>query len=307
MIPDSAGVEVKRLRVPRRWVIAALVAVSLLFVFFVAVTIHDVYLVGELKDIRQLRTENVQLRTQIERIDERVAGMTTVVDRVQQFDAQLRKITMLSDPERNLAMGPVGDLRKDASAQDPLAASSAGLKRDLVKNSNDRAVDLIRHRLDVLDAETQSTEQSVRNLQLYLEDQQALLAQTPSLLPARGWKTSEFGFRIDPYTGLRQMHAGVDISSNIGTTIVATGDGQVIWAAPQAAYGNVVMVDHGQGLVSFYAHLSEFTVKVGDQVKRGSEIAKMGNTGRSTGPHCHYEIRLNGVPQDPERYILESF
>lgn len=306
VIPDSAGVEVKRLRVPRKWVIASAVAVSLLFVFFIAVLVHDIYLVGELKDIRQLRTENVQLRTQIERIDERVAGMTTVVDRVQQFDAQLRKITMLSDPERNIAMGPVGDLRKSPAAQDPLAAASAGLKRDLVKNSNDRAVDLIRHRLDVLDAETRSTEQSVRNLQLYLEDQQALLAQTPSLLPARGWKTSEFGFRIDPYTGLRQMHAGVDISSNIGTIILATGDGQVIWAAPQAAYGNVVMVDHGQGLVSFYAHLSEFGVKVGDQVKRGAEIAKMGNTGRSTGPHVHYEIRLNGVPQDPERYILES-
>jgi len=185
VIPDSAGVEVKRLRVPRKWVIASAVAVSLLFVFFIAVLVHDIYLVGELKDIRQLRTENVQLRTQIERIDERVAGMTTVVDRVQQFDAQLRKITMLSDPERNIAMGPVGDLRKNPTAQDPLAAASAGLKRDLVKNSNDRAVDLIRHRLDVLDAETRSTEQSVRNLQLYLEDQQALLAQTPSLLPAR--------------------------------------------------------------------------------------------------------------------------
>lgn len=78
--------------------IASAVAVSLLFVFFIAVLVHDIYLVGELKDIRQLRTENVQLRTQIERINERVAGMTTVVDRVQQFDAQLRKITMLSDP-----------------------------------------------------------------------------------------------------------------------------------------------------------------------------------------------------------------
>ena len=305
VIPDSAGVEVKRLRIPRRWFTVGVSAGTMIFLSLLFIAGHDLYLLGELRDVRQLRAENVALRSQIEQMDERVQGMTAAVERVQQFNAQLRRITMLSDPDRNLAMGPVGAPGMD-SVQDPTALSAAGLKRDLLAvGGTDRAVELIDRRLELLEEDARAVESSARGLQLYLEDQQALLAATPSLLPTRGWKTSSFGFRTDPYTGLQQMHAGLDISNNIGTPVVSTGDGLVTWAGVQGAYGNLVMIDHGQGLSSVYAHLSEFSVKVGDEVKRGQLIGAVGNTGRSTGPHLHYEIRLNGIPQNPERFILE--
>lgn len=303
VIPDSAGVEVKRLRVPRRWVTLGLGATAGVFIFLVGVAIHDLYLLGERDDLRALRTENVELRAQVERLEDRVQGMAAAVERVQQFDAQLRRMTMLSDPERNLSVGPVGELKD--SAPDPLTAASVGLKRDLLGDDNDRAVDLIRRRLEFLESETERTETSVRSLQVRLEDQDALLSSTPSLLPAKGWKTSDFGFRVDPYTGLQQMHNGRDISANIGTPVIATADGQVVWSGPQGAYGNVIMIDHGHSLTTLYAHLSELGVKVGESVKRGALIGKVGNTGRSTGPHLHYEVRVGGVPQDPDRFILE--
>lgn len=303
VIPDSAGVEVKRLRVPRRWVTLGLGATAGVFIFLVAVAIHDLYLLGERDDLRALRTENVELRAQVERLEDRVQGMAAAVERVQQFDAQLRRMTMLSDPERNLSVGPVGELKD--SAPDPLTAASVGLKRDLLGDDNDRAVDLIRRRLEFLESETERAETSVRNLQVRLEDQDALLSSTPSLLPAKGWKTSDFGFRVDPYTGLQQMHNGRDISANIGTPVIATADGQVVWSGPQGAYGNVIMIDHGHSLTTLYAHLSELGAKVGESVKRGDLIGKVGNTGRSTGPHLHYEVRVGGVPQDPDRFILE--
>jgi murein DD-endopeptidase MepM/ murein hydrolase activator NlpD len=303
VIPDSAGVEVKRLRVPRRWVTLGLGATAGVFIFLVAVAIHDLYLLGERDDLRALRTENVELRAQVERLEDRVQGMAAAVERVQQFDAQLRRMTMLSDPERNLSVGPVGELKD--STPDPLTAASVGLKRDLLGDDNDRAVDLIRRRLEFLESETERAETSVRNLQVRLEDQDALLSSTPSLLPAKGWKTSDFGFRVDPYTGLQQMHNGRDISANIGTPVIATADGQVVWSGPQGAYGHVIMIDHGHSLTTLYAHLSELGAKVGESVKRGDLIGKVGNTGRSTGPHLHYEVRVGGVPQDPDRFILE--
>jgi murein DD-endopeptidase MepM/ murein hydrolase activator NlpD len=305
VIPDSAGVEVKRLRIPRRWVTLGLLSGVAIFAALLAVAGHDVYLVKEMRDVKQLRAENILLKSQISKIDERVQSMAASVERVQQFNAQLRKITMLSDPERNLAVGPVGAPAHEA-AQDPTALAAAGLKRDLLAaGGTERAVDLIHRRLDLLKEDASAIESDSRNLQLWLEDQQALLAATPSLLPARGWRTSSFGFRTDPYTGLQQMHSGLDFSNNIGTPVIATGDGLVTWAGVQGAYGNVVMIDHGHNLASLYAHLSEFTVKVGDRVKRGTLIGSIGNTGRSTGPHLHYELRLNGIPQDPERFILE--
>jgi len=115
--------------------------------------------------------------------------------------------------------------------------------------------------------------------------------------------TSNFGYRIDPFTGHQTFHEGVDFAAETGTVINAAASGKVIYADFHPAYGKSVEIDHGNGLVTRYAHSSELLVKEGDLVVRGQRIARVGTTGRSTGPHLHFEVRLNGVPQNPGRFL----
>lgn len=138
-----------------------------------------------------------------------------------------------------------------------------------------------------------------------LENKKNLLASTPSIKPIEGgWITSRFGYRKSPFTGKRSFHSGLDISNRPGTEIMVTANGKVTYAARKMYFGNLVVVDHGHGKVTKYAHCKEILVKRGQKVKRGDIIATVGNTGQSTGPHLHYEVRINGVPVNPLKYIL---
>ena len=129
----------------------------------------------------------------------------------------------------------------------------------------------------------------------------------PTLAPiVDGWFSSNFGYRIDPFTGLQSFHEGIDFPTNIGTPIVAAASGKVVYAGWHPQYGKMVDIDHGNGLVSRYAHASQVFVNEGDLVVRGQRVAAVGSTGRSTGPHLHFEVRLNGVPQNPARFLQSS-
>jgi murein DD-endopeptidase MepM/ murein hydrolase activator NlpD len=126
----------------------------------------------------------------------------------------------------------------------------------------------------------------------------------PTLLPIEdGWFSSNFGWRIDPFNGQKTFHEGIDFPAEVGTAIDAAASGKVIFADVHPAYGKMLEIDHGNGLVSRYAHCSSLLVKEGDLVIRGQRIAMVGTTGRSTGPHLHFEVRLNGVPQNPARFL----
>jgi len=149
-------------------------------------------------------------------------------------------------------------------------------------------------------------EQEARALKSYFEDQQALLASAPSIWPVRGWVTSDFSVRLDPYTGERVMHEGLDIATAMGTPVRAPADGTVVFNGVEGGYGHVLVLDHGYGLKSRYGHLSRIDVKVGQKVHRGDYVAAVGNSGRSTGPHLHYEVRVNGVADNPRKFILEE-
>ena len=137
-----------------------------------------------------------------------------------------------------------------------------------------------------------------------LEEQKNLLACTPSIRPCDGWVSSRFGYRVSPFTGRREFHGAYDIANREGTPIVAPANGVVTYAGKKRLFGNYLIIDHGYGLVSSYGHLAKINVERGAKVKRGEVIAQMGSTGRSTGPHVHYAIKLNGVPVNPERYII---
>jgi len=126
----------------------------------------------------------------------------------------------------------------------------------------------------------------------------------PTLSPIiDGWFSSNFGYRIDPFTGTQTFHEGIDFPADNGTTVVAAASGKVIEAGWHPQYGKILAIDHGNGLVSRYAHASQLYVGEGDLVVRGQRVATVGSTGRSTGPHLHFEVRLNGVPQNPARFL----
>ena len=148
-------------------------------------------------------------------------------------------------------------------------------------------------------------EMDIHELDQHFLDNESILKSTPSLLPVRGWITSYYGPRKSPYSGRTKMHEGIDIGAKIGTHIVSPADGVVTYSGKKPGFGIYVQIDHGYGIETIFAHSKESNVKRGQKLLRGDIIAKVGNTGYSTGPHVHYEIRVNGTPVDPLFYILD--
>ena len=148
-------------------------------------------------------------------------------------------------------------------------------------------------------------EESFNELKDYISRRSVMLSSTPSILPAKGWVTSNFGSRISPFTGIPQHHTGLDIANRTGTPVVASADGMVVDAGKDANLGKFVVISHGYGIKTTYGHLSETMVRAGQKVKRGALIGQMGSTGRSTGPHLHYAVSVNGLNVNPEKYIVD--
>lgn len=130
------------------------------------------------------------------------------------------------------------------------------------------------------------------------------LATTPTIWPIKGLITSGFGWRKSPLGDGNEFHPGIDIASTIGTPVVATADGQIVQSGWSGGYGNMVEIDHGNGITSIYGHNSQLVVTVGQTVKKGQVISYVGSTGESTGPHVHYEVRENGTAVDPWKYLV---
>ena len=138
-----------------------------------------------------------------------------------------------------------------------------------------------------------------------LEGKRHQLESTPSIWPTDGWVTSRYGNRISPFTGKPQFHGGLDIASDFGTPIIAPARGRVTFVGKKGPMGRAVIIDHGYGLKTTYAHTAKTYVARGEVVERGTPIAAVGSTGRSTGPHLHYAVEVNGRSVDPANYIFE--
>jgi murein DD-endopeptidase MepM/ murein hydrolase activator NlpD len=283
----------RKFRVPRRWLRNAAYAGAGVGLVGLLTVGHYFSLLGSASENSVLKEENAQLRSQILLVQEKVAHISATLDRVERFDAKLRTaVTQLQDPERNLAIGPVGNAEQDATIPGPAPAAEANLTA-------------LPGKLSSLETEASRQESSLRELQEYFDDQRSLLASTPSIWPTRGWVTSDFGTRLDPYSAERKMHQGLDIATPHGQPVFSPSDGTVVFTGSEGGYGKVLVIDHGYGVKTRYGHLSEIHVRLGDRIKRGDKVASVGNTGRSTGPHLHYEVRVNGIPENPRKFILE--
>ncbi len=199
-----------------------------------------------------------------------------------QNDAKVRVMNKLTKPKVDL-LGGVGG----PAVGDDQVGSLASLQQQ---------IDDLRREVDLRRV-------SQEEIQGFLNDQRSMLGSKPTGWPVKGWVTSDFGVRRDPFDGQRRMHEGLDIATRTGTPVMATAAGIVREAGTDAGYGKAVVIDHGYGYSTLYAHNSRILVKVGQRVKRGEMVATAGNTGRSSGPHVHYEVRLNGAPVNPSKYL----
>ncbi|MCD6224997.1 MAG: M23 family metallopeptidase [Deltaproteobacteria bacterium] len=159
--------------------------------------------------------------------------------------------------------------------------------------------------LEQFDHAAETQKKDFKTLFKKLEEQQNLLASTPAIRPIdKGWISSKFGYRVSPFTGRKEFHRGLDLATRQGDPIFATADGLVTFSGTKGLLGKTIVIDHGHGMVTRYGHIYKILKKRGDRVKRGDIIALVGSTGHSTGPHVHYEVRLNGISVNPEKFIL---
>ena len=232
-------------------------------------------------ELYHLRVENQAQMKELQRLALSLSDLRKEMVVLAQNDAKVRVMAKLAGPKGDLMTGVGGPPEKDTSA-------------DI--SELQRQIDAIRMAIDL-------RRDSQEEVQGFLNDQRSFLGAKPQGWPAKGWLTSSFGMRKSPFSGRMKMHEGLDIAARTGTPIYATADGVVSRAETAPGYGKLVVVDHGYGYRTYYAHNSKVFVKIGQRIKRGDKIAAIGNTGTSTGSHVHYEVRLNGVPLNPYKFI----
>lgn len=275
---------------------------------------------------KRLRVENELLIKQFQVVEGRVSTLENSLERVKSFTTKLQLITNIDDQDRitRLTIGAKPSPGQPVDEYEPMdqRMTNEELKKDdeyyagekplndvtgeLAATPSGKDYGSLVIRIDKAVAETQLKEQSVISLWEGLSERQALLSATPNIRPARGWLTSGFGYRISPFTGRPALHAGLDIAASPGSPVFAPADGMVIFAAYDDTYGKLISVDHGYGVTTRFAHLSQIYVQLGQRISKWDVIGSVGNTGRSTGPHLHYEVRVNGTPVDPSNFILDE-
>lgn len=242
---------------------------------------------------KNLRAENKRLKSQYGVMSARMENMLEVMDKMEDRDDNFYRVMMQLDP--------MSDARRLSGIDFENRYSQ------LSKLSDSRLVEQLSNRMNLLEKRIYSQLQSFDQLEEALSNQQDRLAHIPSVIPiniADYTMSSGYGYRVDPIYGSSKFHEGLDFAASKGTDVFATGDGKVTVAGREAGYGNCIDIDHGYNYLTRYAHLSEVMVKPGEEVKRGQLIGKVGSTGKSTGPHLHYEVRYKDVPQNPVNFYF---
>jgi hypothetical protein len=263
--------------------------VSLVSVSVLSWVLYDYsQLRSDRSELARLRAENSDLqhyRDNTPKLQEKVVQLQSLVNKL----GVMAGVEQTLPGESAVSVGGVGGVTSMESA-----APSKG---------SDLSPDMLRDMDKTLSTLTEKSAQ----LEAFYRDQKMLLASTPSVWPVRGYLSASFGNRIDPFTGQRDFHPGIDISTPLGTKILAPADGIVISCGPKGGYGNALQIDHGYEIVTRFAHLDGFNVKPGQRVRRGDVIGFVGNTGRSTAPHLHYEVWVRDQYQNPIHFILDEY
>jgi murein DD-endopeptidase MepM/ murein hydrolase activator NlpD len=247
-------------------------------------------------EARHLRARNRTLQEELGRFDERIQSLEAVLDQVAANDANFRSIAGLEVIDPEVLQAGVGGPGLGSPQTSPLWEVDAGTAQTAFATSYDLSA--LERRARLL---SESLEEATDSVLAHRE----LLESMPSILPTSGWMSSRFSqARMHPIHNRPLPHEGVDISAPKDTPIFAAAKGRVIRAGWVVGYGLTVEIDHGFGFTTLYGHASSLIVQTGQEVLRGEMVARVGSTGISTSSHLHYEVRVNGIPEDPARYIL---
>ncbi|MEJ2723687.1 MAG: M23 family metallopeptidase [Deltaproteobacteria bacterium] len=292
LLPDGTR-KVRQVKVPR----------TFLALFFAFLLLGSLTLAWIIKDYKIMRTEiprlvhlekeNKHQKAQLVSLAQKIDRITRRMNELKDFDKKLRTMVNLEKADDSQQIVGIGG--SNAALSNPDSS---------VEKAHQKLVRLMYRSLDNLDKEISLETQEKAELLEYMRSQKSMLLCTPSIWPTKGWISSGFGYRISPFTNEKEFHRGLDICNRMGASIIAPSDGVVTNVGWDFGYGKTIVIKHGYGLTTKYAHLNKILVRKGEVVKRGQEIGNVGNSGRSTGPHLHYEVLLNGVPVNPLQYIL---
>lgn len=255
-----------------------------------------VYAIVDLPKEKMLRARNRELEDRLRLLDSRLDDAVEVMNDLATRDNNLYRAIMQIDPMTPASRYAGIDVTPDST---------------LYSIVSDKAlVNSLTAKLNLLERQVAAQSMSFSEIARALSNDKDRLQHIPSIQPISEkdmtQMASGYGWRVDPVYGTSKHHDGMDFASPIGTPVYATGDGTVIKAGWDGAYGNAIDIDHGYNYLTRYAHLSEVLVSPGQEIHRGDLIGKVGSTGKSTGSHLHYEVRLKGTPQNPVNYYFQD-
>ena len=288
MIVPHATAKFRRLKVSRNLAVGAGVFLGALFLSGVLLphfVIRSTYLSWVTS---RLARQNAELKKANEEIDTALGDLRA---KINDFETKASQLAMM-----------IGVNNLPVTHQ---AAAGGGI--DLQRLSPGDGSRFVKGELELLQQRSGALQDSFKVLDVVYARQAMILSSTPSIMPVKGLYGNGYGWRKDPFTGMRDFHQGLDIAAPPGSRVVAPADGVVTQIGPVGGLGNSICISHGYGLVTRYGHLQSFGVKPGQKVRRGDTIGTVGTTGRSTGPHLHYEVLLHQRNVDPVHYIVEDF
>lgn len=273
----------------------------------------------ENRELDGLRQETAARRAQVADFQSKLEGVDQKLSQLQEFERKIRIIANLpgsaASGGADVTAAPAGDAdatpEGEGGPEDPFPVdmgsfpSQRRVPAPPQEGDLGKQVSLLRDAAETLGVVAEGQTASLADLVKALEGKHEHLASSPSIWPARGWLTSRYGYRVSPFTGKPQFHAGLDIAGARGTEVIAPARGRVVFVGKRGPLGNSVVIDHGHGIRTQYGHNDDLRVQLGQRVERGDVIALLGSTGRSTGPHLHYVVEVNGKTKDPLDYIFD--
>ncbi|MDD6888914.1 MAG: M23 family metallopeptidase [Bacteroidales bacterium] len=260
-----------------------------------AAILISLYILIDLPKEKYLRKQNEALRERVNELDERLGNAIQVMNNLADRDNNFYRVIMQIDP---------------LTARQRFAGLNRFDSADIIDLPDNEKLAEVTDKLLFLERQVYVQSLSFDRLAEAINQNSDRLSHIPSIQPVSQedmtQMASGYGWRVDPIYGTSKHHDGMDFAAPVGTSVYATGDGTVSQAGWNTGYGNTIDINHGYNYTTRFAHLSEILVSPGQKVKRGDLIGKVGNTGKSTGSHLHYEVRLKGVPQNPVNYYFQD-